>query len=558
MQLWLAGKGHQGVFLDFDPALGIPVGVDWEQELYQRLRACRAVIALVSPAWLASPWCFFELRQARFLGKAVFPLRIAPCDAGPILGDIQQGDLVADPEAGHVQLWEGLRRAGLDPATMLHYDPSRPPYPGLAALQEADAAVYFGRDDDIDAAMDVLASLRRIGGARLLLLLGASGSGKSSLLRAGLLPRLRRDPDAWLVVEPFRPGERPLDELAEALAATARRNGLEAEPAAIRAIVALGDPAAFAGLCRELAIGAGCREGATLLVVDQAEELLGPAAELQAVLGLLRRALDAGGGRLMAVATLRSDLLGSFQNHPLLEDLAYATRIVDPLPRRRLAEIIEGPAEVAGLTLGPGLVNALVEDAATVDALPLLAFTLAELHRRARGGVLDLALYRALGGLEGSVRRVADGLLETLAPDPAALAALRDVLVGSFVRSDEEGQIVRRRALCQDLPASALGLLQPFVDARLLVADRDAQGQETLEVAHEALLRTWPRLAGWLEEDRDRLRLREAVRRAAAAWDAQGRAVDWLDHRGARLEAVDALVREPRFAFAAGVETASR
>jgi hypothetical protein len=113
------------------------------------------VVALISPAWLASPWCFFELRQARFLGKAVFPVRIAACESGPILGDIQEGDLVSDPEARHRQLWEGLRRAGLDPATMLHYDSSRPPYPGLQALQEADAAVFFGRDDDISADLEL-------------------------------------------------------------------------------------------------------------------------------------------------------------------------------------------------------------------------------------------------------------------------------------------------------------------------------------------------------------------------------------------------------------------
>jgi WD40 repeat protein len=554
MQVWLEGRGLTGVFLDFDPALGIPVGVDWEQELYQRLRACRAVVALVSPAWLASPWCFFELRQARFLGKAIFPVRIAPCDSGPILGDIQEGDLVADPDSGHRQLWEGLQRAGLDPATMLHYDPSRPPYPGLQALQEADAAVFFGRDEDISGGLDALASLRRTNGARLLLLLGASGSGKSSLLRAGLLPRLRRDPQSWAVVEPFRPGERPFDELASALVAAGSRLGLEAEGDAVRDLVRSADPKALLGLLDELGTTAGCREGAALLVIDQAEELLGPAAEAASFLTLLRGTLEAAGGRVMAVATLRSDLLGSLQNHPVLEDLAYATRTIDPLPRRALPEVIEGPAEVAGLDIGPGLTSRLIEDAATADALPLLAFTLHELYRRRRGGVLDLDLYDKLGGLEGSVRRAADGLIQSLDPDPAALTTLRDVFVGSLVRSDDDGKIVRRLAFRDELPADALPLLQHFVDARLLVAGRDARGRETLEVAHEALLRTWPRLRAWLEEDHERLRLREACRRAALAWDAAGRGEDWLDHRGARLEAVEALMPEPRFALAAGAE----
>ena len=213
MQAWLRARGHQSIFLDFDPANGIPAGRDWEQELYRRLRVCRAVIVLLSEHWLASRWCFAEVSQARALGKAILPVRIAACADAGLLGDVQQIDLTRDPEEGHLRLAVGLEKAGLDPQAMFEWDPRRPPYPGLLALQERDAAVFFGRDEDISAGLDTLNRLRRMAGARLTLFLGASGSGKSSLVRAGLLPRLERDPDNWLPMPPFRPQERPLDEL---------------------------------------------------------------------------------------------------------------------------------------------------------------------------------------------------------------------------------------------------------------------------------------------------------------------------------------------------------
>jgi hypothetical protein len=388
MQAWLRSKNHQSIFLDFDPADGIPAGRNWEQELYRRLRVCRAVIVLLSEHWLASRWCFAEVTQARALGKAIFPVRIAACADVAVLGDVQQIDLTRDPDDGYRRLEVGLVKAGLDPREMFDWDPHRPPYPGLLALQEQDAAIFFGRDQEIGAGLDRLSRLRRMGGARLTLFLGASGSGKSSLVRAGLLPRLRRDPDNWLPVPPFRPQERPLDELALALAdrfaetdrardwqeiRSVLRQGADAEPA---------DGMALVDLVRDLQIAAGHREATALLLIDQAEELFGegPHPEALRFTRLLRAGLDAGGGKLMVLATMRSDFLDRFQTDPGLRDLEYEPVTVDPIPSARLPEIIEGPARVAAIELGPGLVAAMLADTATEDALPLLAFTLRELH----------------------------------------------------------------------------------------------------------------------------------------------------------------------------------
>jgi hypothetical protein len=193
MKAWLEALGHTSLFLDFDPEAGIKGGTGWEQTLYQKLRQCQAVIALLTPNWLASKWCFAELVQARERGKAIFPVKLQACDASGVFNDIQHIDLTVQPVEGYQRLQIGLLERGLDPLDVFDWDPKRPPYPGLLAFQEQDAAIYFGRGDDILKSLETLEALRRQGSeaARFVLLLGASGSGKSSLVRAGVIPRLR-------------------------------------------------------------------------------------------------------------------------------------------------------------------------------------------------------------------------------------------------------------------------------------------------------------------------------------------------------------------------------
>ena len=318
------GEGHTSLFLDFDPEAGIPAGTAWEQVLYRNLRQCQAVIALLSPHWLASKWCFAEIAQARAQGKPVFPVQIAACDGGGVLTDIQHVDLTASPQEGYRRLALGLKERGLDPAAIFDWDPNRPPYPGLHAFEEADAAVFFGRTDEINRARETLDRLRRLGrdAPRFVLVLGASGSGKSSLIRAGLIPRLRKDANLWLPVPPFRPQDTPLETLALALAETFE---IHQHPRGWREILSVLDAAAdqtplndraLIGLAHDLQIAAGHREATLLLCLDQAEELFAQSPEREATrfLGLLRAALERANGQLMALATLRSDFLGRFQN----------------------------------------------------------------------------------------------------------------------------------------------------------------------------------------------------------------------------------------------------
>ena len=212
-----------------------------------------------------------------------------------------------------------------------------------------------------------------------MLLLGASGSGKSSLARAGVIPRLRKQPAQWLPVPPFRPQLEPLDELAMSLAAAFQALGRPRDWASIRAEL---DPAAtqqpvdgrvLVNLARDLALAAGQPEATVLLTIDQAEELFGYTASEAATrfLRLLRAGLETADRRLMAIATLRSDFLGEFQNHPVLQDSEYPHHFryravpVDPMLLRSFAEIIQGPARLAGLQLDDGLVETMAPTAAS-------------------------------------------------------------------------------------------------------------------------------------------------------------------------------------------------
>ena len=502
----LRGEGYQSLFLDFDPADGIPAGRDWEREIYARLRNCSGVVVLCSAHSMASDWCFAEITHARALGKRLFPVVVGECTLRPLLRDTQVIDLRADAEDSYARLWRGLRAAGLDPADSFAWDGARAPYPGLAPFQAADAAVYFGREQEQRHCLDTLAQMRRYGGERLLVVVGASGTGKSSLVRAGVLARIARMPD-WRVLAAMRPLRQPDEALARLL--PPHRPAPE-QPAALGAALA----AAFA---------AEPGRPAVLLVVDQLEELVTTSAPEAAVrfVQALRAALAPEAGELYCVATLRADYVGSLQAHPAWGALPFRQLLLAPMNASHFAEIIRGPARIAGLELEDGLVEALAHDTGSPDALPLLAFTLNRLWRDfGDDGHITLDEYRArFGGLEGAIRHEAEAVLRALAPAPAALAALRHAF-RQLVRVEPEGGYLRRTARWQALPVAAHPLLEAFVVARLLVSGREEGdgGARTLEVAHEALFRAWDQLRRWLDEDRVFLLWRQHALAAAEAW----------------------------------------
>jgi WD40 repeat protein len=551
MRSWLQRIGHRSLFLDFDPEDGIPAGRDWEHELYHQLRICRAVIVICSGHSMASRWCFAEITQARAMGKVLLPVRIDSCTIDPIVVDHQCIDLTAGEGAAYERLASGLRAAGLDPADAFDWDGSRAPYPGLLSFQERDAAVFFGRDEEIGAGLDLLNKVRRLGTAGFVMVLGASGSGKSSLVRAGLVPRLRRDTDRWLIVDPFRPGDDPVQTMAGAIARAFVRVGGTRERVEVREGICRaldsGEPGSAHPLvetARELRYLADRPEATTLLIVDQFEELLArpgdPASS--GLLGLLRSAAEPDDSPVVVIATMRSDFLAAFQNAPSLTDVRYESLSVGPLSPEDISRVIERPARMADIDVDPALVQAMVADSEGGDALPLLAFTLRELHEHTpAGGRMDLGTYRArLGGLHGALARVADELVEAEELEPEQQDQLRLALL-AMVRLTDDDRWVRRACAWDEIPESIHPVLERFVNARLLISGGDGEAR-TVEVCHEALFRSWGRLVAWLDQSIESLRLRRDLHQAARTWEAGGRDAGDL-WRGIRLGRASELIR---------------
>ena len=211
----LRSREYHSVFLDLDPEKGIVGGQSWERTLYRKLRACRAVIALCTDDYLRSHWCFAEIALARMEGKPVIGLLADSLDAGTTLPSIlterQLIDLRSGEDEAYARLWRALEQLDLK-GVATNWNPTESPYLGLNAYQEEHAPVFFGREDEALAGIELLDR----GAPPLVMVLGASGSGKSSLVRAGILPRLRSRDD-WLIVDPFRPGRDPWGEFSESL-----------------------------------------------------------------------------------------------------------------------------------------------------------------------------------------------------------------------------------------------------------------------------------------------------------------------------------------------------
>lgn len=559
--------GFGSLFLDLDPESGIGAGAEWERTLYAKLRQCHAVVVVLSPAWIASKWCFAEAVQAREKGKSLFPVVMKTCELPSILADFQSVNFLDNRDEAITRLLAGLEAIGLGPKDGPAPDPSPPPYPGMMAFDDTQAGLFFGRDDEIRALRENLESLRRHGALapRLVLALGASGSGKSSLVRAGLLPRLRVDKTKWIIVPPFRPLGDPFGELAAALERAWRRLTPDVETAVLDNLLS-GNPTTRAqtlvSAATALRRSSDAAEATVLLTIDQAEELLTPAASTGSAdfLVVLRAALETAGQQLMAVATLRSDFLGAFQTQGAIKettaggDFAYVPFTVEQMPTRRFPEIIRGPARVVGLELEDGLVEQLVADAEVPDALPILAFTLQQLYERFGKDAhrITLADYETLGRLEGSVRGEADRIIRTLSPSPAEVEALRAAFVPRLAQVGADGAYTRRRALKTNMPEQAERLLNAYVDAHLLVTDQDREGKRTIEITHEALLRVWPLLRGWLDEDRARLQLLASIQQAATEWRSSGGAEELLVHRKGRLTDAMELHRDDRFRLPVG------
>ncbi|MGY1692012.1 nSTAND1 domain-containing NTPase [Geodermatophilus sp. SYSU D01105] len=528
---WLADDGHE-VFLDQGVRDGIVVGEEWERRLYERLRWADAVVCVLTSAYVASAWCTAEVGIARARGSRILPVGAESGVRHPLLGTLQQVDLDSDPATARAKLSEALR--GVDAIGGLGWPDDRSPYPGLRPFDTDLHRVFFGRGHETEQLAALLRSPAQQAEATVLLVVGPSGCGKSSLVRAGLLPVVAAEPD-WWTVPPMIPASDPFAALARELATTARQVGLDWTVTDVRDRLA---HRGLAELADDLLLATpGRRRRHLLVVVDQFEELvtLAPPEERAAFARLLRCALP---GPARVVATLRPEFLDRLLVDESLSALPTQVYTLRPLHRDAIRSVVVEPAAVAGIAVDDDLVTRLVADTDSGDALPLLAYTLAELARGiGRGGRLLGSRYDELGGVQGALRRQADAALAEAVRDGGRTEeqVIRQLL--SLVTVDEQDRPTRRRVAAEELPGSAGIELEPFVRRRLLTSDTE-DGRPVLGVAHEAFLSAWPPLARAISGAAGGLRARARVEPAAATWHEDGRPPVQLWERGQLAAAV--------------------
>ncbi|MGO1056126.1 nSTAND1 domain-containing NTPase [Crossiella sp. CA198] len=370
----------------------------------------------------------------------------------------------------------------------------RAPYRGLHSFRDADADLFFGREKLVAEIAD------RVRANPVTFVLGASGAGKSSVLAAGVLPGLRAEGRPAVVITP---GREPVANLARALGPREELGGAAAE----------------------------------VLVVDQFEELYTlcePLVREDFLRGLLGRA---GGPRL--VLSVRADFYPRCAEHPELAALLAGNQVlVGPMNAEELRAAVSRPAAVTGLSVERALLATVAQEAKGHSGLlPLLAHALFETWRRRRGTVLTLAGFEASGGINGAVVQTAEAAYGALAPARRRLAA--DLLLRLL--AIEEGTAVTRRQVPRaellDLDPEAAAVLDRLAAARLVTVT-----EHSVEIVHEAMITAWPRLRGWIEDDRAALRLQRLITEAARTWADSGHDPSTLAG-GARLELMRAHLR---------------
>jgi hypothetical protein len=588
IQRWLELKGwsRDDVFIDL---YDMQAGEKWRETLVKANVACEALLFLASPESLASDECRREWRRAEDDRKDVIVaiLRDVTVDDPRLAGytDRQIMDLSTNPREERVKVeHKGQRHLidfncaalnaihaklinwGIGPNAFAwppRHNPKALPYPGLDAFDEYSAGIFFGREADVMAGIRELRQIRHRGSPRLLVIQAASGAGKSSFLRAGLWPRLGRTAEfvPLAVVRPATGIITGQHGLGQGLSQWFGERRRQVAPGTIHAELMAGDAAAGAQrltahmsaavalVAEEQALNPAEGQApplSPLIAIDQGEELFAAedAAQSNRFLDMIGHLLGSPPAGLdpYVLVTIRADsvdvllqrvsALGLVTPHPIF---------LPPLSPAAYRDVITKPAgaytrQVARLDLEPELVEALVKGASGADALPLLAFTLQRLFLDyAPEQTLTKAHYDTMGGIEGSIdRKLAEA--KAKAGTAGTDANLRRLIVAALATWDAAANGAKRLVsnetdVITGDRAGLAPLANALVEARLLT-----RGRGTLEVAHEALLRRQP-ISGWLEQQKDALKLRDDVLREAKEWADAGRHAESLVRRGERLQA---------------------
>jgi hypothetical protein len=549
------------------------------EHLQRAIRAAQAVVVVVSPQARGSRTVNEHLRLAGLYRRRLILIWIGD---DPYARPQRYGwyestwlNVHETPYPSVLETIEGsLRQDRLTSITALLSPPDdssqpvpRNPYKGLHAFTTGDAQDFFGRDRLVDELVkDVQGLLVPKQSApeqgRLLALIGPSGSGKSSVLMAGLLPKLQHDalPDSakWIYLESMMPGKRPLESLALVLKSFF-------PDSAIKTLREDLDDDAARGLHLLVTQLVKKSDTRVVLIIDQFEELFTQTeseAERQQFIQLLLTAATEPHGPVVVLLTIRADFYDHPMLYPELNRLMQAhLRQVLPMDVEDLRAAIVQPAAQhdVGLIFEGNLIGDLLfEVQGYVGALPLVQFTLEQLFQRRRGHRLTLQAYHEIGGVRGALAQHAETTYLGLPSDEHRRLA-RALFLRLIEPGATEQDTTRRRATLTEFELDEAEqtrvmsqTIDAFVTARLLMTN-DMVGVKTLEVSHEAVTREWPRLAGWVKEAREDIPLQQAVSKDVEEWERHGKSQDRL-YRGTQLKEAQAwamryLVSERELAF---------
>jgi WD40 repeat protein len=525
----------------------------WQQEIYKGIDRSEILVFCLSPDSIVSEWCQREVLTAREKGRYIVPVMavsaldiLKQTSALSWLADVHFINFADGYEAAFPELLDalpGMRRVGVYDDTDVANIPN--PFKGLEAFQQTDAQFFFGREELIAKSLKILGQDRQ---TRFLAVVGASGSGKSSLVRAGVIPAVRAGQlpgsDTWRVAI-FAPGATPTEALATRLLPLLPTENPTENLLAVVTQRLHQSPDNFDGVTAAILKDAP-PEARLLIVVDQFEEVFTRASEDErdAFLKLLYRAVTAQGGKTQVIITMRADFFGRLSAYPNLAELFEQENMViaTEMTPANLLRSIEGPAQAVGLVYDPGLTERILDDVRRQPgSLPLLEYALKELYERREGRRLTTAAYEAIGGVQRALAQHAEDIYSRLTPMQQAL--MRRVLL-QLVDVGENGTATRRRVNRADLVFRGTddSAVQEVIDlltaaeSRLLIASREiisstdehSQPVNWLEVSHEALINEWDRFKGWVAESAEDLRFGSELLAAAHDWDRGGRDVAYL------------------------------
>lgn len=439
-------------------------------------------------------------------------------------------ELGVEPSEQTRQLAERIRSEEWPPAAIAAVELTAPPpralgpcpYRGLAPFRQQDASFFYGREAFVDQLAIAVGQQMPV-----VAVVGPSGSGKSSIVFAGLLPGLSQD-TRWLAAS-FRPGSRPFEALAAALQLLLAPDAGETDHLIDTQRLAYALTEAEPPLARvvERLFDLHPQANRLLLAIDQFEELytLCPQPELRhrfmdALLATVQPGPDGAAGRCTLLVTLRADFMGQALAHRSLADALQAgALLLGPMTPEELRAAIERPAELQGAAFEPGLVDRILDNVGQEPgALPLLEFALTLLWEHHASGWLTHTAYEEIGQVEGALSRYAEQVFGAL--DETGRTQARQIFA-QLVRPGEGTEDTRRLATRDEIGEANWPLVQRLAGQRLVVTGQDTStGKETVEVVHEALIQRWERLRGWMETDRAFRAWQDGLRASLRQWEA--------------------------------------